>query len=30
VTLSDVVARYEELVRTTHFDEAALAPAGKG
>jgi len=29
ITMNDVVARYEELVRTTHFEEAALAPAGK-
>lgn len=29
VTLADVAQRYDELVRTTHFDEAALMPAGK-
>jgi sugar/nucleoside kinase (ribokinase family) len=29
VTLEDVAHRYDELVRTTHFDEAALMPAGK-
>ena len=29
VGLDDVGARYDELVRTTHLDAAALAPAGK-
>lgn len=29
VTLHDVAQRYDALVRTTHFDAAALAPSGK-